>query len=308
MKDITSLEKILGKFITHEQIAALTDEIARGISFINGIIDKNEKTKAKKELIVETFKSIDKMIGQSEKLPYTFKMLYGTAKTKIHLLLEPIITKIVMESDFNDLDDIPDVKPEEKNFSGPAGNTEKHAENGNQQNEGQQGGRRRRNRRHGRNRNGGQHQQQAGTMPETLNGIKPETVSETLDPAPKPEPEPEQKTTPKPEVKPEQKPVRKPEPKPVQKPEPKPVQKPAPKQESKPEPGSRSENKPAPKPAGKQETEPEPKPAAEKIKRTSARKKSFVPEASEEKKPADKQQEAAPKKRTVRRKTKNSDE
>ena len=63
MKDISLLEKILSKFLSHEQISALTEEISKGVSLVNSIIDKNEKVKATKELVVETFKSVDKMQG-----------------------------------------------------------------------------------------------------------------------------------------------------------------------------------------------------------------------------------------------------
>ena len=203
MKDTSLLEKILGKFLSHEQIVALTEEISKGVSVVNGIIDKNEKVKAKKEFVVETFKSIDRMIAQSNKIPATFKLFYDTAKIKLHDLLEPIISGMIMENDFSELDDIPDVKKSE--------NAQKHEnaarvqENtGNpQQNGGEQGGRRRRNRRHGRNRN---------------NNQRPaETFSET---SPKPEQKPVQTlhetSIQKPEPKPEPKPAPKPEPKPVE--------------------------------------------------------------------------------------------
>ena len=73
MKDISLLEKILSKFLSHEQIAALTEEISKGVSLVNSIMDKNEKVKATKELVIETFKSVDRMIAQSNKIPATFK-------------------------------------------------------------------------------------------------------------------------------------------------------------------------------------------------------------------------------------------
>ncbi|MBR4489592.1 hypothetical protein IKP13_03060, partial [bacterium] len=110
MKDASLLEKILGKFLSREQIVALVEEISKGVSVVNGIIDKNEKIKAQKEFVFETFRSIDRMIAQSNKIPATFKLFYDTAKLKIHDFLEPIITGMVMENDFSDLDDIPDVK------------------------------------------------------------------------------------------------------------------------------------------------------------------------------------------------------
>ena len=161
MKDISLLEKILSKFLSHEQIAALTEEISKGVSLVNGIIDKNEKVKATKELVVRTFKSTDRMIAQSDKIPATFKLFYDTAKVKLHDLLEPIITGMVMENDFSELDDIPDVKksdnaPKQENTERFQGNPN----NNQQQNGGEQGGRRRRNRRHGRNRNNNQYQNQ----------------------------------------------------------------------------------------------------------------------------------------------------
>ena len=189
MKDISILEKVLSRFLTHEQIFALIEEISKGVAVVNGIIDKNEKVKAKKELVVETFKSIDRMIGQSDKIPSTFKLFYDAAKTKIHDMLEPIISGMVMENDFSDLDDIPDVK---KTTDQPRHESaEKPQNNQNvQQNSGeQQGGRRRRNRRHGRNRNNNHNVE---TFPETSQA-KP-----MMQPEPAPEPKPVQKPAPKP--------------------------------------------------------------------------------------------------------------
>ena len=178
MKDTSLLEKILGKFLSHEQIVALVEEISKGVYAVNGVIDKNEKVKAKKEFVIETFKSVDRMIAQSNKIPATFKLFYDTAKVRIHDLLEPIITGMVMENDFSNLDDIPDVKK-----SDPAPkreNAERPQENGQQQPNGgeqQGGGRRRRNRRHGRNRNNNQNQNQ-----------NPNQNQEQQKPEPKPEP------------------------------------------------------------------------------------------------------------------------
>ena len=203
MKDTSLLEKILGKFLSHEQIVALTEEISKGVSVVNGIIDKNEKVKAKKEFVVETFKSIDRMIAQSNKIPATFKLFYDTAKIKLHDLLEPIISGMIMENDFSELDDIPDVKksenaPKHENAARIQENT------GNpQQNGGEQGGRRRRNRRHGRNRNN--NQRPVETFSET--SPKPEqkpvqTLHETSIQKPEPKPEPTPAPAPKPEPKP----------------------------------------------------------------------------------------------------------
>lgn len=179
MKDTSLLEKILSKFLSHEQISALTEEISKGVYAVNGVIDKNEKIKAKKEFVVETFKSIDKMIAQSNKIPATFKLFYDTAKIKIHDLIEPIISGMVMENDFSDLDDIPDVK---KSDSAPKQeNAEKPQEKNNQQQNGseQSGGRRRRNRRHGRNRNNNQNQNQNQEQ-------KPEPKPESVQKQPEP--------------------------------------------------------------------------------------------------------------------------
>ena len=183
MKDTSLLEKILGKFLSHEQIAALTEEISKGVSLVNGVIDKNEKVKAKKEFVVETFKSIDRMIAQSNKIPATFKLFYDTAKVKIHELIEPIITGMVMENDFSNLDDIPDVKKNE-NPHRPENAERPQANMNNQQPNGEQGGRRRRNRRHGRNRNNNQNQNQEPVQ--TLH----ETSLQKPEPKPTPKPEP----------------------------------------------------------------------------------------------------------------------
>ena len=235
MNDISTFEKILGKFLTKEQIVALTEEIAKGVNFLNGIIDKNEKNKARKEFVVATFRSMDEMIEKSSKLPASLKLLYGMAKTKTHALIEPLLAKLVTENDFSDLDDIPDVNPDVT-----VRKTEIR-ENANQpqQPSGEQGGRRRR-RRHGRNRNNNHNVE---TFPETSQA-KPV-------PQPEPKPEPKPAPAPKPEPKPEPKPA--PAPKPEPKPEPKPA--PAPKPEQKPE------SKPAPKPRKKPaKSEPEQKP------------------------------------------------
>ncbi|MBP5202587.1 hypothetical protein J6253_07605 [bacterium] len=177
MKDTSLLEKILSKFLSHEQIVALTEEISKGVSVVNGVIDKNEKVKAKKEFVLETFRSVDRMIAQSNKIPATFKLFYDTAKIKIHDLLEPIISGMVMENDFSDLDDIPDVNKTDS-FQKPENNerTQGNPNNNQQQNGGEQGSRRRR-RRHGRNRN---------------NNHNAETFSETAPVKPEPKPEPVQ--------------------------------------------------------------------------------------------------------------------
>ena len=212
MKDTSLLEKILGKFLSHEQIAALTEEISKGVSLVNGVIDKNEKVKAKKEFVVETFKSIDRMIAQSNKIPATFKLFYDTAKVKIHELIEPIITGMVMENDFSNLDDIPDVKKNE-NPHRPENAERPQANMNNQQPNGEQGGRRRRNRRHGRNRNNNQNQNQNQNPNQEQ---KPESAQKPVE---KPEPKTvKEEKTEKPAEKParrsrvQKKPAEKPEP------------------------------------------------------------------------------------------------
>ena len=233
MNDISTFEKILGKFLTKEQIVALTEEIAKGVNFLNGIIDKNEKNKARKEFVVSTFRSIDEMIEKSSKLPASLKLLYGMAKTKTHALIEPLLAKLVTENDFSDLDDIPDVNPDVT-----VRKTEIR-ENANQpqQPNGEQGGRRRR-RRHGRNRNN-QYQQRPETPVETF----PETSPVTQKPEPQPAPQPAPKPEPKPEPKPA--PAPKPEPKPESKPAPKPRKKPAKSEpEQKPETAEKTESAP----------------------------------------------------------------
>ncbi len=248
MKDTSLLEKILGKFLSHEQIVALIEEISKGVSVVNGIIDKNEKVKAKKEFVVETFKSIDRMIAQSNKIPATFKLFYDTAKIKLHDLLEPIISGMVMENDFSELDDIPDVKksenaPKHEN----AARVQENTGNNQQQNGEQQGGRRRRNRRHGRNRNNNQYQNQNQNQ----------NQNQEQKPEQKPEPKQEQKQEPNPEPKLEHKP----EPKPVetsletsQKPETSPA---------KPARRGRTAKKPAETPATKPEQKQESVPSNE---------------------------------------------
>ena len=217
MNDISVLEKILGKFLTREQIVALTEEIARGVNFLNNIIDGNEKTKAKKEFLLQTFRSIDEMIGKSSKLPASVKLLYDMAKTKTHSLLEPLLAKLVSENDFSDLDDIPDVNP--ASTTQKAGIREQHVNAGQPQN-GEQGGGRRRRRRHGRNRNN-QYQQSepkpeskpVETFPETSqdNKTSQETAPAEYKPETKSEAKPKRRTpktdSKKPAPEPESKPV-----------------------------------------------------------------------------------------------------
>ena len=294
MTDISMLEKILDKFLTHEQIVALTEEIAKGVSFLNNIIDKNEKTKAKKEFIVSTFKSIDEMIEKSSKLPASVKMLYGIAKTKTHALIEPVIAKLVTENDFSDLDDIPDVNPDVT-----VRKTEIR-ENTNQP-QGEQGGRRRR-RRHGRNRN---------------NNHNVETFPETSQAKPMPQPEPKPESKPAPAPKPESKPAPAPRPEsksapapiPEQKPAPQPA--PAPKPESKPVetfPETSHETSPVtPKPEQKPESKPQPKPRKRATKSNTENKPvAETKPAPEQKSESVEKTDPAPKKRTVRRKPKQN--
>jgi uncharacterized protein YfkK (UPF0435 family) len=225
MKDASLLEKILGKFLSREQIVALVEEISKGVSVVNGIIDKNEKIKAQKEFVFETFRSIDRMIAQSNKIPATFKLFYDTAKVKIHDLLEPIITGMVMENDFSDLDDIPDVKKNDvvqkrENTARPQESSQQQANGGEQQ-----GGRRRRNRRHGRNRNNNQNQEQqkpVETSHETSQKPEPKPVQTSHETSLPTESKPEPAKKPAGRGRTQKKPAEKPES--VQKPEPKPVQ------------------------------------------------------------------------------------
>ncbi|MBP5405738.1 hypothetical protein J6Z19_01135 [bacterium] len=283
MNDMSMLEKILGKFLTREQIVALTEEIARGVNFLNSIIDGNEKTKAKKEFLVQTFRSIDEMIGKSSKLPASVKLLYDMAKTKTHSLLEPLLAKLVSENDFSDLDDIPDVNP--ASATQKAGIREQQANAGQPQN-GEQGGGRRRRRRHGRNRNG---QKPVETLPETsLETLQPAGTSQADT---KPEPKPAPKTEP--------------EPKPVSKPEPEPESKPVemsqenapaarkPETKSEAKPGRRTRKTDSKKPAD--ETKPAPEPES----------KPKPVEASHE---TSQHNEPAPEKRRPRRKPKQNAE
>ena len=201
MNDMSMLEKILSKFLTREQIVAFTEEIAKGVTFLNNIIDKNEKNKARKEFVVATFKSMDEMIEKSSKLPASVKMLYTMAKTKTHALIEPLLAKLVTENDFSDLDDIPDVNPVS---SAQKAEIREHQTNANPQQNGEQGGGRRRRRRHGRNRNNNQYQNQNQEQkPETV-----ETLHETsLPKQPEPKVVKEEKTE-KPTEKTAEKPAR----------------------------------------------------------------------------------------------------
>ena len=252
MKDTSLLEKVLGKFLSHEQIVALTEEISKGVSVVNGVIDKNEKVKAKKEFVIETFKSIDRMIAQSNKIPATFKLIYDTAKVKIHDLIEPIISGMVMENDFSNLDDIPDVK---KSESAPKReNAERPQENNRPQPNGeqQQGGRRRRNRRHGRNRNNNQNPNQNQNQEQKPVETSPEMSQK---PEQKPEPKPEPVETLHETSLPKQ-----PEPKPVEtSPEISPAKKPARR--------GRTAKKPELKPESVVETSPETSPAKKPARR-----------------------------------------
>ena len=197
MNDISKIEKVLGKFLSHEQIVALTEEIAKGVAFLNNIIDKNEKNKARKEFVLATFRSIDEMIEKSSKLPASLRMFYSIVKTKTHSLIEPLIAKLVTENDFSDLDDIPDVVT---GSTVQRAESREHQVGANQPQSGEQGGGRRRRRRHGRNRNSQYQQSEQKPEPksvETFPETSPITRKPEQAPAPKPVSKPEHKPEPK---------------------------------------------------------------------------------------------------------------
>lgn len=104
-----NIEDAFKTILSSEQVAALKEEIAAGMKKINSAVEKNEKMKAKKELLLESLSKADKLIETSERSPLLFKTFYAAAKTNIKKLLEPIIEKMMNEEEeLSGLDDIPD--------------------------------------------------------------------------------------------------------------------------------------------------------------------------------------------------------
>jgi len=104
-----NIEDALKTILSSEQVAALKEEIAAGMKKINSAVEKNEKMKAKKELLLESLSKADKLIETSDRSPLLFKTFYAAAKTNIKKLLEPIIEKMMNEEEeLSGLDDIPD--------------------------------------------------------------------------------------------------------------------------------------------------------------------------------------------------------
>ncbi|HNW82770.1 MAG TPA: cell division protein FtsA [bacterium] len=109
-----NIETALKTVLSSEQIAVLKEEITTGIRRINTAVDNNEKMKAKKDLMIETFIKIDELIEKSDRAPLIFKSFYAIAKSNIRKLIQPILEEMMEEEQIKNLDDIPDVKTTEK--------------------------------------------------------------------------------------------------------------------------------------------------------------------------------------------------
>lgn len=106
-----NIENVLKTVLSSEQIAVLKEEITSGIRKINSAVENNEKMKAKKDLMVQTFVKIDEMIEKSNRSPLLFKAFYAAAKSNIRKMIQPIIEEMMEEDEqIKNLDDIPDVK------------------------------------------------------------------------------------------------------------------------------------------------------------------------------------------------------
>ena len=109
-----SIETALRSVLTSEQVAALKEEIFNGIRKVNGVVDSNQKIKAKKDFVVSILTKIDDLIENSDKSPVFFRALYSAAKSGITDFIRPILEDMIDQDDINDLDDIPDVEEKEK--------------------------------------------------------------------------------------------------------------------------------------------------------------------------------------------------
>jgi len=114
-----TIETALRSVLKGEQVAALKEEIYGGVIKVNGIMDSNQKIKAKKEFVVSVLSRIDDLIENSEKSPVFFRAFYSAAKNSINDFIKPILEDMVNQDDINDLDDIPDVEEEKKPESKP---------------------------------------------------------------------------------------------------------------------------------------------------------------------------------------------
>ena len=72
-----NIEDAFKTILSSEQVAALKEEIAAGMKKINSAVEKNEKMKAKKELLLESLSKADKLIETSERSPLLFKTFYA---------------------------------------------------------------------------------------------------------------------------------------------------------------------------------------------------------------------------------------
>lgn len=109
-----SIETALRSVLTSEQVAALKEEIFNGIRKVNGVVDSNQKIKAKKDFIVSILAKTDSLIESSDKSPVFLRALYSAAKNGITDFIRPILEEMIDQDDINDLDDIPDVEEKEK--------------------------------------------------------------------------------------------------------------------------------------------------------------------------------------------------
>ena len=105
----SQLDNFLNKFLTAEQLTALNEEIASGLKFINGILDSNEKTKARKLFFIDVARKIDELIEHSEKSPILLKAFYDIAKRNLKGIIGPALEMMAEEEELSNLDDIPDV-------------------------------------------------------------------------------------------------------------------------------------------------------------------------------------------------------